>query len=116
MKTILAQKKENWYRQMHIKCRSKDKPPAQNTVVMTTYISVLARAAQGADPGTRWSVNQALSMLADDTRLLWDWVGLALAAVAGEIVLVVLDDLGGDVMSNDILLGGALRGRRRASD
>lgn len=55
-------------------------------------------------------------MLAHDTRLLGDGVGVVLAAVVLEIVLVVLHDLGRDVVSDDVLLGDSLRGGGRAGD
>lgn len=56
-------------------------------------------------------------MLADEiTWLMRDGV-LTLAPFTGELILVVFEDSGGDVVvPQAILLGGALRGRRRASD
>ena len=60
-------------------------------------------------------MDQAFGVLPHE-YLLGDWVALALASIAmGELlVFVVLDDFGGNIMSNGILLGGALWGRGRA--
>ena len=94
--------------------------------LLVLYPKLSARAAEGADPGPRRPVDQALGVLADhppgSSDILRDVVvvvvvkvRLVLASV-GVLVLVILEDPGGDVMSNAVLLGGALRGRCCARD
>lgn len=84
------------------------------TSTITGY-PLATEAAKGADAGTRRPVDQALRVLAHDSRFLGDGVDIRLRSV--DIVLVVLDDLGGDVMvSVEVVLRASLRGRGRASE
>lgn len=75
----------------------------------------LARATKSADPGPRRPVHQGLGvlvlMLRDDACLVCD--ASCVASGLLEVLLVILNNLGGDFVPKVILLGRSLRSRSR---
>lgn len=65
-----------------------------------------ASATEGADSGTRWSVQEGLGVLSYNAVLVGRRT--AFAAVLLKVLFVILDDLGGDLILQTVLLTGSL--------